>query len=116
MLSVLDASDYPLGGKSRIDGSGTESVTQIALDGLIPDDRHVSIIQLDVEGYEEKALRGSEQLVRRDRPILILETVPASDWFNELLKDCDYIFKQTVADNSVFVAVSNRLAISIGQR
>lgn len=110
MLSVLDASDYPLGGKSRIDGSGTERVTQIALDGLIPHDRHVSIIQLDVEGYEEKALRGSEQLVRRDRPVLILETVPASDWFNELLKDCGYTFKQTVADNSVFVAVSNRLA------
>lgn len=106
-LSVLDDSGRPLGGKSYINNSGKESVTQIALDGLIPSGRRISILQLDVEEYEEEALRGSECLVRRDKPILILETVPTSDWFNKLLTDCGYIFEQKLGENTAFVAGSN---------
>jgi FkbM family methyltransferase len=102
-LSVLDNSGRPLGGASHISDRGTESVLQIALDSLIPDDRHVSILQLDVEGYEEQALRGGEHLVRRDKPILILETVPRSKWFAKLLEDCGYVLGKRLEANTAFV-------------
>ena len=110
MLAVLDDSGRSLGGLSHVDDRGQESVTQIALDGFVPDGRRVSILQLDVEGHEEESLHGSERLIRRDKPILILETVPTSDWFNGLLKDCGYIFERKLAGNSVFVDASNRSA------
>jgi FkbM family methyltransferase len=108
MISVLDDSGRSLGGASHIDGAGNESVAQIALDRFVPDRHHVSILQLDVEGYEEMALRGAEKLIRRDRPILILETKPAGNWFDTLLKDCGYVFKRKLAGNSAFVATETR--------
>jgi len=107
-VSVEDASGRSLGGWSHVNALGKESVTQIALDGFIPSGRRVSILQLDVEGYEEEALRGGEKLIKRDTPILILETVPNSDWFSKLLSDCGYALDRQVAGNSVFVARGNR--------
>jgi FkbM family methyltransferase len=104
MLSVNDDAGRSLGGGSHISGGGKESVAQITLDALIPRARCISILQLDVEGYEEHALRGAEQLIRRDTPILILETVPRSNWFDQLIKDCKYDLVRRVAKNSVFVA------------
>jgi FkbM family methyltransferase len=107
-ISVLDGAGHPLGGGSHVHDQGNETVTQIALDTFIPRGRRVSILQLDVEGYEEQALRGSEQLIRRDKPILIIETVPAGDWFAKLLQDCGYTLKQKLGINSAFVAEGNR--------
>jgi FkbM family methyltransferase len=104
MISVLDDSGRALGGGSHVGPAGKERVTQVALDGFIPEGRRVSILQLDVEGYEEQALRGSEHLIKRDSPILILETIPASDWFRALLSDCGYIFEKKLAQNSAFVS------------
>jgi FkbM family methyltransferase len=109
MLSVVDDSGRSLGGGSHISSDGKESVAQIALDALIPRGRYISILQLDVEGYEEHALRGAEQSIRRDTPILILETVPLSNWFDKLVKDCKYDLAQRVAKNSVFVATPLRV-------
>lgn len=104
MISVLDNSGCALGGGSYVGPAGKESVAQVALDRFIPDNRRISILQLDVEGYEEMALRGAEKLIRRDKPVLILETIPAGDWFDTLLKDCGYMFEQKLVTNSVFVA------------
>jgi FkbM family methyltransferase len=39
------------------------------LDGLPP----LGLIKIDVEGHEEAALRGGEALLRRDRPVLLVE-------------------------------------------
>ena len=50
------------------------------------------------------ALRGAEKLIRRDGPILILETSPVGDWFDNLLKDCGYVFKR-----KLFFSRSTRL-------
>lgn len=105
MFSVFDGNGRPLGGASHVNDHGTESVKQIALDSVIPAGRRVTILQLDVEGYEEMALRGAEKLIRRDKPMLILETVPTSEWFNNLLSDCRYAFMQKLAANSAFVTM-----------
>lgn len=107
-ISVLSDSGHPLGGASHIGGTGNESVAQIALDAFVPAERRVSILQLDVEKYEEMALRGAEKLIRRDRPILILETNPTGEWFDGLLEECGYVFERNLAENSAFVAGGER--------
>jgi hypothetical protein len=40
------------------------------------DQANISIIHLDLEGFEEYALRGARKTIERYRPLLILETVP----------------------------------------
>ncbi|HEX8627154.1 MAG TPA: FkbM family methyltransferase [Catenuloplanes sp.] len=62
-------------------GAGTSSVehgtgapvrvARLTLDGLdLPD---VRFVKLDVEGHELPALRGAQQTIRRDRPLLLVE-------------------------------------------
>ena len=43
------------------------------LDDLIPGDRDVSILHLDIEGHEEPALRGAQALLNRCMPVVVLE-------------------------------------------
>ncbi|HEX3497532.1 MAG TPA: FkbM family methyltransferase [Methylocella sp.] len=85
--------------------AGAENVAQISLDETVPVDRHVSILQLDVEGFEEEALRGASILLRRDRPILILETVPTSTWFLDQMAALGYQMTSQLDANSVFATI-----------
>ena len=42
------------------------------LDRIFPTE-HVSFIKIDVEGHEEKVLRGGEQLLKRSKPVIFFE-------------------------------------------
>jgi len=48
-------------------------VEAVTLDGLIEEVSQVSIIKLDLEGGEYDALRGAEEILKRDQPLLIAE-------------------------------------------
>jgi FkbM family methyltransferase len=71
-----------------------ETVDRLCLEhGL----RHVDLIKVDVEGYETEVLLGAGQILRRDKPILVLEWSP--HWHQEpekakrciqLLLECGY--------------------------
>ncbi len=52
-------------------------VEVVAIDSWInrANGENVDLIKLDVEGYEEYALRGMSELVRRDRPVLLVEVL-----------------------------------------
>ncbi|WP_431299525.1 FkbM family methyltransferase [Tabrizicola sp. BL-A-41-H6] len=60
-------------------GLGSKPVTL----NLVPIDtiqevtvQRVSFIKLDIEGHEEAALRGAEQTLRRDMPVVAMEVLP----------------------------------------
>jgi hypothetical protein len=54
----------------------------MALDDAVPPDRVVCILQHDVEYYEQQALDGALATIRRCRPFLVLENLPADpSWF-----------------------------------
>ena len=55
--------------------SGYEDTQITSLDEYIPEEEHdkVSIIQLDVEGYEEKALMGARDIIAKSSPFIIIE-------------------------------------------
>ena len=53
-------------------GAGTPmTVPRVTVDSLDLSD--VRFVKVDVEGHELPALRGAEQTVRRDRPLLLVE-------------------------------------------
>lgn len=71
---------------------------------MIPDDRRVSVIHLDIEGFEEQALDGALKILQRDRPILVLETPPSDAWFDQHLKPLGYGVDRKLDWNTVFIA------------
>jgi len=62
------------------DGPGVQTVKAMMLDYTVPTDRDVSVLQLDVEGHEKEALWGAYHLIRRCKPILILEYMNEFRW------------------------------------
>lgn len=54
----------------------TERIAVEPIDGVVPPDRHISVLQLDVEGHEVFALAGAHHTIRRSHPLIILETLP----------------------------------------
>jgi len=72
------------------------------LDNLIDSSKKVQGIKLDVENFEYFVLKGGEQLIDRDRPIIYTEL-----WVNENRHNClDFIKNK---DYSVKVFLDNKL-------
>lgn len=108
-MLVESDSGYNLGGASKIlkepeVGKAIE-VEIVLIDDIIPKDRMVSIIQLDVEGYEKEALTGAIKTINRCKPILILEdndNVFQTDWFVENILSLGYELNRKIHANTLF--------------
>ncbi|MGH6877777.1 MAG: FkbM family methyltransferase [Rhizomicrobium sp.] len=82
-----------------------EEVPVVAVDETVPGDRPVSILQLDVEKYEQQALAGALVTIRRWRPLLVLETLPAdAGWFAENILALGYEDAGALDENRAFRA------------
>ncbi len=86
-----------LGGASKIINEDTKGKTidvkLVRIDDIIPKDRYISIVQLDVEGFEKEALSGALETINRCKPILILEDnnkIIESNWFSENILSIGY--------------------------
>lgn len=100
-VETRDGTSYDLGGGSFVAPSGSHDCKVQPLDRLVPGDRHIRVIHLDVEGYEENALTGALQTIERCHPALILETVP-EPWVREHLLPLGYHRTGTVHNLTVF--------------
>lgn len=111
-VQTRDHSGHSLGGASRIVPKSvandcSEDVDIVAVDDIVPVDRKVSILQLDVEGYEQEALTGSLHTIQRCRPTIILEVSPhseltESEWFKKNLLDLGYRKTGQLHYNQIF--------------
>jgi FkbM family methyltransferase len=112
-IKTADENGCSLGGASRIiaqepDGAAAaESVRIVTIDDTVRHDRDISIIQLDVEGYEKEVLAGGLKTIQRCRPTLILEVLPnstllGSNWFAENILSLGYRKLADIHGNSVF--------------
>lgn len=79
-IAIANHNGQPLGGASNfqqskhVPKSSRETVNVYAIDQYVEFFRApLGIIQLDVEGHEEMALRGALDVIKRWQPILILE-------------------------------------------
>ncbi len=101
-----DAEGRALGGASHVAMAGETSDAEtrtVAIDAVVPADRRVGVIQLDVEGYEQQALAGALRTIARDRPAIILET-PPHEWVSAHLAPLGYRAEGTVNHNTILRA------------
>ncbi|HVV63869.1 MAG TPA: FkbM family methyltransferase [Rhizomicrobium sp.] len=78
----------------------------VAVDEVVPEDRQVSILQLDVEGFEQQALTGALRTIARCRPKIILENLPKdAEWFGRAILDLGYGPIAEVHANTIFAAI-----------
>jgi FkbM family methyltransferase len=80
----------------------TERVQLKALDEVLPADRRIGLIHLDVEGHEQAALEGALATIRRWQPTLVLESPPEQDWFDQHV-GLQYRVTHKVCGNAVLV-------------
>ncbi len=55
---------------------GSQTVPAVRIDALLPPERRIDLIKIDVEGAEHTALLGCEATIRRHRPLIISEFSP----------------------------------------
>ena len=60
-------------GMNKVDSEGDAPVQLIAFDLILDLDEPITLIKLDCEGYEEKALLGMIQTVKKHKPALFIE-------------------------------------------
>lgn len=95
------------GGSSRIllspgaEESSTETVQIVRIDDIVPNDRRVGVIQLDVEGFEKQALLGAFHTIKRCLPLIIVETLPEKQWMAQHLEPLGYSVTDQVHGNHV---------------
>jgi FkbM family methyltransferase len=84
---VLNAPAYSGIKKRKYDGKHVD-IDQITvetglLDHFIPDDLHIDLIKIDVEGAEFKVMKGGRATLRRCKPVIIFEFgLGAADFYN----------------------------------
>jgi FkbM family methyltransferase len=109
IMKTIDLNGTSMGGSStilkneNIPSNNTEEIKITSLDAIIPKDRHISLLQLDVEGYEKEALSGSLKLIERCLPILVIETLPDQNWVEKNLFSLGYKVINVIQGNSILV-------------
>jgi len=108
-MVTSDVDGRALGGGSHIlqdDGISSdhrEPIQIVTIDEVIPSDRKVSIIQLDVEGYERQALSGALKTIQRCLPIIVVETLPDENWLAQNILRHGYRIAQKVHFNTILL-------------
>lgn len=91
---VVDLPDYGQAGKNQ----GAYQVPLRKLDSLVTD--KIDFLKIDVEGYEGQVLKGAQEILNRDKPILFLEIHPSiipefGFTVGQILDDLSSIYKET---------------------
>jgi FkbM family methyltransferase len=113
-LTVTDQNGVPRGGSSTfvsealVSAELTELVPIVRIDDAVPADRHVSVLQLDVEGYEQQALIGALGTIERCRPAIAVEILQNSplrttDWVARNIFARGYRLAGTVHGNAIYL-------------
>jgi FkbM family methyltransferase len=51
-------------------------VPMVTIDDIVPEQKRIGLVKMDIEGNEPFALRGMDRILERDRPILFTEFLP----------------------------------------
>jgi FkbM family methyltransferase len=96
--------------KTQVEGE-TVDVPVTTLDDLLDTKRKVAVLQLDIEDFELPALIGGQKMIKRDRPVVILEAQKPwlqreyLDKLNALCGEDIYRFSGVIDRNAVYRVV-----------
>jgi len=77
-----------------------QEVKIVKLDSIIPKDCKISLIHLDLEGFEFDALLGAKEIIERDKPIIVLEIDSRAVTYNSFMESINYFPKKQLIFNS----------------
>jgi FkbM family methyltransferase len=97
-LKHIDEKGLEMGPRSEM-GNGVE-VKTVKLDSIIPKDVKISLIHLDLEGYEFEALKGAKEIIERDKPIIVLEIDTRAVDYNKFMLSLGYVTHKQLIFNS----------------
>jgi FkbM family methyltransferase len=96
-LKNIDESGLEMGPRSEI-GEGIR-VDMIKLDDFIVE--KIDLIHLDLEGYEFEALKGAKELIKRDKPLIVLEIDTKAVDYNNFMRLINYEpYKQLIYNSN----------------
>ena len=72
------------------EGTSYQPISLHSLDTIIPETSKISIIHLDVEGYELEVLKGAKRIIEKDAPIIILEIHSQALEYNNFMLQINY--------------------------
>ena len=98
-LQHIDENGLEMGPRSEIGDVGS-GVKMVKLDSIIPKDCKISLIHLDLEGYEFEALKGAKEIIERDKPIIVLEIDSRSVNYNNFMLSLNYVTHKQLIYNS----------------
>lgn len=101
---ITEANGERLGGSSLINSAGEREIDVVTIDGIVGGSQ-VTVIHLDVEGYEVEALKGGMKTIERWLPVLILERNDCifGKWFqDEIIDRLNYKWRGNIHGNAVF--------------
>lgn len=104
---TLGAVDPANVGMPRI-GQGNTVIYSISIDSLnLP---QISLIHLDVEGFEHFVLQGATETIKRHRPTIALELTVFKDEIIQFIKDNNYrvVARYGVPENIVIIPRENK--------
>jgi len=92
-------------GASRLNLVPNGDVSIKTLDSYIGKNIKVSLLKIDVEGFEIEVLEGAKETIKNDKPLIVIETQTNRDFLdiNQKLNILEYMpFGQKGATNTVF--------------
>jgi len=96
-LKNIDESGLEMGPRSEI-GEGIR-IDMIKLDDFIVE--KIDLIHLDLEGYEFEALKGAKELIKRDKPLIVLEIDTKAVDYNNFMRSINYEpYKQLIYNSN----------------
>ena len=98
-LQHIDENGLEMGPRSEIGDVGY-GVEMVKLDSIIPKDCKISLIHLDLEGYEFEALKGAKEIIERDKPIIVLEIDSRAVNYNNFMLSLNYVTHKQLIYNS----------------
>lgn len=86
--------------QARLTGRGEHTVLCLPIDG-IPIPQPIRLVKIDAEGHDLEVLKGMESLIRRDRPVLIVEAADVGDIAN-WLRARGYTISKAPGSSNIF--------------
>jgi len=108
LFKVKKGDGEALGGGSyfvpdtAVDEDGVIPTKIVKIDEIYPTDRDVSVLHLDVEGFEQEALSGGLATIQRCKPVIILENLPTDAFLESSLHRIGYCVVGRVHGNTIF--------------
>jgi FkbM family methyltransferase len=101
----LGGGSYIINKDENLEASEIEIINTKKLDDLIPAlQKPIGLIQLDVEGHEYQALKGAEKIIKKFKPIIIIEVwEEKNNRAINYIKHCGYEFYADCDLNKVFI-------------